>query len=99
MSVALRIAIFGESYLPYLSGVTIATEALAHGLTKAGHHVLLVVPRPADQLPTPAPAEPAVAWLPSYQGPPPAPPGYRIPLPVPSPALAEARDFRPSCRA
>ena len=25
----LRIAIFGESYLPYLSGVTVSTEALA----------------------------------------------------------------------
>jgi 1,2-diacylglycerol 3-alpha-glucosyltransferase len=91
----LRIAIFGESYLPYLSGVTIATKALADGLTAAGHRVLLVVPRPAETPATPTPDEPAMAWLPSYQPPPPAPPGYRIPLPIPSAALREARDFRP----
>jgi 1,2-diacylglycerol 3-alpha-glucosyltransferase len=91
----LRVAIFGESYLPYLSGVTIATEALARGLAEAGHSVLLAVPRPADEPPARTRKEPAVAWLPSYQGPPPAPPGYRIPLPVPSAALEAARDFRP----
>jgi len=95
MSGELRVAIFGESYLPYLSGVTIATDALARGLTDAGHRVLLVVPRPAVEPPEPMPDEPAVAWLPSYQGPPPAPPGYRIPLPLPSDALREARDFQP----
>ena len=43
----LRIVIFGESYLPYLSGVTVSTEALARGLRAAGHEVLLVVPMPA----------------------------------------------------
>jgi 1,2-diacylglycerol 3-alpha-glucosyltransferase len=91
----LRVAIFGESYLPYLSGVTIATRALADGLTAAGHRVLMVVPRPAGEPPSAEPGEPAVAWLPSYQPPPPAPPGYRIPLPIPSAALAEARAFRP----
>jgi 1,2-diacylglycerol 3-alpha-glucosyltransferase len=95
MSGRLRVAIFGESYLPYLSGVTIATEALARGLTEAGHQVLLVVPRPAEEAAFAGPDEPAVAWLPSYQGPPPAPPGYRIPLPIPSAALREARDCRP----
>jgi len=92
---ALRIAIFGESYLPYLSGVTIATDALARGLTDAGHRVLLVVPRPAEEPLARGPDEPQVAWLPSFQPPPPAPPGYRIPLPFPSAALREARDFRP----
>jgi len=95
MATALRVAIFGESYLPYLSGVTIATDVLARGLTEAGHRVLLVVPRPAGEPPARTPDEPAVAWLPSYQGPPPAPPGYRIPLPIPSEAMREARDFRP----
>jgi 1,2-diacylglycerol 3-alpha-glucosyltransferase len=95
MAGALRVAIFGESYLPYLSGVTIATDVLARGLTEAGHRVLLVVPRPAEVPPARMPDEPGVAWLPSYQGPPPAPPGYRIPLPIPSAALREARDFRP----
>ena len=91
----LRIAIFGESYLPYLSGVTIATDALARGLMEVGHQVLLVMPRPAHEPPPPAPHEPAVAWLPSYQPPTPAPPGYRIPIPRPSGALRAARAFRP----
>jgi 1,2-diacylglycerol 3-alpha-glucosyltransferase len=96
---ALRIAIFGESYLPYLSGVTVSTETLARGLGAAGHHVLLVAPRPADGV-EPAGAgapgpPPSYAWLPSYQPPPPAPPGYRMPWPVPSQALQAARDFAP----
>ena len=91
----LRIAIFGESYLPYLSGVTIATDALARGLMEAGQSVLLVMPRPAHEPPSPAPHDPAVAWLPSYQPPPPAPTGYRIPIPIASAALRAARAFRP----
>jgi 1,2-diacylglycerol 3-alpha-glucosyltransferase len=95
----LRVAIFGESYLPYLSGVTVATEALARGLGAAGQRVMLVAPRPA-----PAAGEssagaigpdPAYGWLPSYQGPPPSPPDYRMPWPVPSAALRRARGFRP----
>ena len=45
----MRVAIFGESYLPYLSGVTIATDALARGLMEAGQQVLLVMPRPAHE--------------------------------------------------
>ena len=43
----MRIAIFTESYLPYLSGVTISTEALARGLAAEGNEVLLVAPAPA----------------------------------------------------
>ena len=38
---------------------------------------------------------PSYAWLPSYQLPRPAPPGYRVPLPLPSDALRAARDFAP----
>ena len=91
----MRVAIFGESYLPYLSGVTIATDALARGLMEAGQQILLVMPRPAHEPSPPAPHEPAVAWLPSYQPPPPAPRGYRIPVPRPSAALRAARAFRP----
>jgi 1,2-diacylglycerol 3-alpha-glucosyltransferase len=95
----LRVAIFAESYLPYLSGVTVSIEALARGLGEAGHNVLLVAPRPAGgQLPGSAGArgpEPEYAWLPSYAGPPPVPAGYRMPLPLPSPALVTARDFAP----
>lgn len=96
---SLRIAIFGESYLPYLSGVTVSTETLARGLGAAGHQVLLVAPRPANgrEPPTagaPGPS-PSYAWLPSYQPPRPAPPGYRLPLPLPSHASRAARDFAP----
>ena len=95
----LRIAIFGESYLPYLSGVTVSTEALARGLGAAGHQVLLVVPRPAEGMqPGTAGAvgpDPRVAWLPSFQPPSPAPAGYRIPSPIPSAALDAALDFAP----
>ncbi len=99
MSDVLRVALFTESYLPYLSGVTIATETLARGLGARGHHVLLLAPEPGDGVLPPeagAPGpDPEYAWLPSYQGLPPAPPGYRMPLPVPSSALRRARDFAP----
>jgi len=96
---ALRIAIFGESYLPYLSGVTVSTEALARGLGAAGHEVLLVVPAPRRAiLPGTAGAigpDPGIAWLPSFQLPGPAPAGYRVPWPLPSPALRAAAAFAP----
>ncbi len=89
----MRIAIFAESYLPYLSGVTVSTDALARGLVAAGHEVLLVAPRPGR---TAAP-EPSfeVAWLPSYQLPRLVPPGYQMPWPLPSSALRAAVAFRP----
>ena len=95
----MRVAIFGESYLPHLSGVTISTEALARGLGGRGHDVLLVVPRPAGGRPPgtagmPGP-EPRYAWLPSYQLPRVAPEGYRMPWPVPSAALAAVDRFQP----
>lgn len=96
---ALRVAILAESYLPYLSGVTVSTDALARGLGAAGHRVLVVAPRPADGAVPPsagsAGPEPAYAWLPSLQPPAPAPHGYRVPWPVPSPALRAAVDFAP----
>ena len=96
----LRIAIFGESYLPYLSGVTVSTEALARGLGAAGHEVLLVVPRPAEGAqPGTAGAvgpDPRMAWLPSFQVPGPAPAGYRVPWPVPSAAHEMAVAFGPN---
>jgi len=94
----MRIAVFGESYLPYLSGVTVSTETLARGLMAAGHEVLLAVPAPAPgREPGSSGAagpEAQVAWLPSYQLPS-APDGYRIPLPRPSAALAAVDAFRP----
>ncbi|MGZ6255761.1 MAG: glycosyltransferase [Candidatus Limnocylindria bacterium] len=103
MSVApdrpLRVAIFGESYLPYLSGVTVSTEALARGLGSAGHEVLLAVPRPAPgRAPGTAGAlgpDPRVAWLPSFQVPAGAPDGYRVPWPIPSSALEQVAGFAP----
>ena len=99
MSPPLRVAIFAETYLPYLSGVTVSTEALARGLGAAGHDVLLVAPRPEHgRAPGSAGAsgpEPRVAWLPSFQLPGPAPAGYRVPWPVPSAALRAAERFGP----
>ena len=95
----LRVAIFGETYLPYLSGVTVSTEALARGLGAAGHDVLLVVPRPEDGAePGTAGAlgpDPRIAWLPSFQVPGPAPVGYRVPWPIPPAALRAAAAFAP----
>lgn len=99
MTDRLRVAIFGESYLPYLSGVTVSTEVLARGLVAAGHDVLLVASRPAAGIEPvtagAAGASPTYAWLPSYQAPPPAPRGYRMPWPVPSDALRSAAAFGP----
>jgi 1,2-diacylglycerol 3-alpha-glucosyltransferase len=96
---ALRVTIVAESFLPYLSGVTVSTDTLARGLGAAGHEVLVVAPRPADGAAPPsagsAGPEPAYAWLPSYQPPAPAPPGYRMPWPVPSAALRAAVAFGP----
>jgi glycosyltransferase involved in cell wall biosynthesis len=97
-STRLRVAIFGESYLPYLSGVTVSTETLARGLGALGHEVLLVVPRPARGVEpgtagAPGP-DPEVAWLPSYRVPP-APPGYRMPVPIRSKAVRRAIEFAP----
>ena len=96
----LRIALTAESYLPYVSGVTVSVDALARGLGARGHEVLVIAPRPAPGS-RPAPAgspgpEPRHAWLPSYQLPWIAPPGYRMPWPAPlSAAWREARAWRP----
>ena len=83
----MRILLTTESFLPYLSGVTVSVDALARGLGARGHQVLILAPRPADgadpePIGSPGPA-PAYAWLPSYQLPRIAPPQYRMPLPVP----------------
>ncbi len=83
----MRVLLTTESFLPYLSGVTISVDALARGLRARGHEVLVLAPRPADgadprPVGSPGPA-PGYAWLPSYQLPRLAPPGYRMPLPLP----------------
>lgn len=96
----MRILLTAESFLPYLSGVTVSVDALARGLGARGHEVLVLAPRPAvGEQPgaagSPGPA-PGYAWLPSYQLPRLAPPGYRMPWPAPSaPAVGEAERFRP----
>src|SRR3989442_2463445 len=99
MSPPRGVAIFAEPYLPYLSGVTVSTEALARGLGGAGHDVLLVAPRPEHgRAPGSAGAsgpEPRVAWLPSFQLPGPAPAGYPVPWPVPSAPLRATERFQP----
>ena len=96
----MRVLLTTESYLPYLSGVTVSVDSLARGLGLRGHEVLVLAPRPArgsapEPAGSPGPA-PRYAWLPSYQPPIVAPPGYRMPAPVPLPGgLREARAFRP----
>ena len=95
---ALRVAVFSESYLPYLSGVTVSADALARGLGALGHRVLVVAPRPSyDGAPpavSPGP-DPEYAWLPSYELAGLVPPGYRMPWPAPWPAAREVAAFRP----
>src|SRR6187397_2251723 len=44
----MRVALTSESFLPYLSGVTVSVDALARGLGALGHDVLVVAPRPAQ---------------------------------------------------
>ncbi len=96
----MRILLTSESYLPYVSGVTVSVDALARGLGARGHEVMVLAPRPAagdavEAVGSPGP-EPAYAWLPSYQLPFVAPRGYRMPLPNPGTrALVEARRFDP----
>lgn len=96
----LRVALTAESFLPYVSGVTVSIDALARGLGARGHQVLVIAPRPAPgrtpaAVGSPGP-EPRYAWLPSYQLPGMVPRGYRMPLPAPGAAAwREARRWRP----
>jgi glycosyltransferase involved in cell wall biosynthesis len=96
----MRVLLTTESYLPYVSGVTVSVDALARGLGVRGHEVLLLGPRPAAEasvtgVGSPGP-EPRYAWLSSYQLPWVAPPGYRMPWPLPwSEGMEAARAFRP----
>ena len=96
----MRILLTAESFLPYLSGVTVSVDALARGLGARGHEVLVLAPAPAGgEEPggagSPGPA-PRYAWLPSYQLPRLVPPRYRMPWPAPwASALREAERFAP----
>jgi 1,2-diacylglycerol 3-alpha-glucosyltransferase len=95
----MRVAVFAESYLPYVSGVTVSTDALARGLGLLGHEVLVVAPRPRrgdepGEVGSPGPA-PRHAWLPSYQLPAVAPAGYRMPWPLPFSGRRAVAGFNP----
>lgn len=96
----MRILLTTESYLPYLSGVTVSVDSLARGLGARRHDVMVLAPRPAagaapGSVGSPGP-DPRHAWLPSYQLPRLAPLGYRMPVPLPwTDAVAAARRFAP----
>ncbi|MEO5986984.1 MAG: glycosyltransferase [Candidatus Limnocylindria bacterium] len=96
----MRIVLTSESYLPYVSGVTVSVDALARGLGAAGHEVMVVAPRPArgtrvEPVGSPGPA-PIMAWLPSYRPPAIVPPRYRMPWPIlASSGWRAARAFAP----
>jgi 1,2-diacylglycerol 3-alpha-glucosyltransferase len=96
----MRVALTTESYLPYVSGVTVSVDALARGLGARGHEVLVIAPRPAtgsvpQAVGSPGP-EPGISWLPSYQLPRLVPPAYRMAWPNPwAGAVREAARWRP----
>jgi glycosyltransferase involved in cell wall biosynthesis len=97
---ALRVVLASESYLPWLSGVTVSVDALARGLGSRGHEVMVIAPRPVAGQPVPPAGspgpEPAYAWLDSYQLPRVAPSGYRMAWPNPmAGAWRAARAFEP----
>lgn len=97
---ALRVVLTSESFLPWLSGVTVSVDALARGLGARGHDVMVVAPRPAPNarvasVGSPGP-DPTYAWLGSYQLPRLAPAGYRMAWPNPADAgWRAARAFAP----
>jgi 1,2-diacylglycerol 3-alpha-glucosyltransferase len=96
----MRIALTTESYLPYVSGVTVSVDALARGLGARGHEVRVIAPRPArgslpEAIGSPGP-EPEINWLDSYQLPRLVPPAYRMPWPNPwARALRDAERWGP----
>jgi len=96
----MRVLLATESYLPYLSGVTVSVDALARGLGALGHEVVVLAPEPApgaliEPVGSPGP-EPSYAWLRSYQPPAVAPAGYRMPSPLRwGAAMGTARRFAP----
>ena len=70
----MKIALFTNSYLPYLSGISIAVRSLKDSLEKLGHKIFVVAPKYPDHKET----DPQILSFPSL----PAPyPGYRFVLP------------------
>ena len=87
----MRVLLTTESYLPYLSGVTVSVDSLARGLGARGHEVLVLAPRPArgsapEPVGSPGPA-PRYAWLASYQLPPSWPAGVPDAHAAPAPRV------------
>lgn len=70
----MKIALFTNSYLPYLSGISIAVKSLKDSLEKLGHTIFVVAPK----YPGHKEIDPQILGFPSL----PAPyPGYRFVLP------------------
>lgn len=96
----MRVLLTTETFLPYVSGVTVSVDALARSLGARGHEVLVLAPAPlagrrVKPVGSPGP-EPHYAWLPSYELPWLVPDGYRMPWPLPgTDAIAAARGFQP----
>ena len=97
----MRIALTTESYLPYVSGVTVSVDALARGLGARGHEVLVVAPRPArgvaaarpSGLRVRSPRSPGSTRTSSRAS---CRPAYRMPWPNPwARALRDAERWRP----
>src|SRR5918994_1176675 len=96
----MRVALVTESFLPYVSGVTVSVDALARGLGARGHEVLVIAPEPGHAeapMPVGSPGpEPSYAWLPSYELRAVVPLGYRMAWPSPlAAAWRAAREWHP----
>lgn len=71
----MKIAFFADSYLPYLSGVTISASTLAKELKLLGHQVYVLAP----DYPNAPKNEPGVLRFPSVSG---GYPNFRLALPI-----------------
>lgn len=89
----MNIAIITDSFLPYICGVTTHTVALARGLIREKHQVLLMVPKPKQPLELPDEFSQArVVYLPSM----PAPvPELRVALPNALAVSSKLAQFKP----
>lgn len=95
----MRISIFTDSFLPYLSGVTFVVLNQANEMVRRGHEVTIFRPRPKlwkRSFPLPEGVDPAIAVhdvpvaLPTRKR-----PDLRIALPTFLYSLAKVRRFRP----
>lgn len=70
----MKVALFSNSYLPYLSGITLSMKTLKNGLEKLGHELFIVGPKYPGHKET----DPQILRLPSV---PATYPGYRLVFP------------------